>query len=67
MIFIFYEDGDVAEISAEAYTIFDASKKEVAREVTHIDISNQATSKGDYRHYMEKEIYEQPDAVSNTY
>ena len=64
--FIFLEDGDVAEISAESYTIFDASKKEVAREVTHIDISNQATSKGDYRHYMEKEIYEQPDAVSNT-
>jgi glucosamine--fructose-6-phosphate aminotransferase (isomerizing) len=64
--FIFLEDGDVAEISAEAYTIFDASKKEVAREVTHIDISNQATSKGDFRHYMEKEIYEQPGAVSNT-
>jgi glucosamine--fructose-6-phosphate aminotransferase (isomerizing) len=64
--FIFLEDGDVAEISAEAYRIFDASKKEVTREVTHIDISNQATSKGDYRHYMEKEIYEQPEAVSNT-
>jgi glucosamine--fructose-6-phosphate aminotransferase (isomerizing) len=64
--FIFLEDGDVAEISAETYTIFDVSKKEVVREVTHIDISNQATSKGDYRHYMEKEIYEQPDAVSNT-
>jgi glucosamine--fructose-6-phosphate aminotransferase (isomerizing) len=64
--FIFLEDGDVAEISAEAYTIFDVSKKEVAREVTHIDISNEATSKGDYRHYMEKEIYEQPDAVLNT-
>ena len=64
--FIFLEDGDVAEISAEAYRIFDATKKEVTREVTHIDISNQATSKGDYRHYMEKEIYEQPEAVSNT-
>ncbi|MDA8899468.1 glutamine--fructose-6-phosphate transaminase (isomerizing) [Gammaproteobacteria bacterium] len=64
--FIFLEDGDVAEISAETYTIFDASKKEVTREITHIDISNQATSKGDYRHYMEKEIYEQPEAVLNT-
>ncbi len=64
--FVFLEDGDVAQISAEGYTIFDGSKSEVTREITHIDISSQATSKGDYRHYMEKEIYEQPEAVSNT-
>ena len=64
--FIFLEDGDVASISAEEYKIYDASKKEVSRDVTHIDISSQATSKGDFRHYMEKEIYEQPEAVSNT-
>ena len=64
--FIFLEDGDVAEICAEGYRIFDNSKAEVTRDITHIDISSQATSKGDYRHYMEKEIYEQPDAVSNT-
>ena len=64
--FIFLEDGDVAEISANTYKIFDKSKKEVVREITHIDISTQATSKGEYRHYMEKEIYEQPEAVSNT-
>ena len=64
--FIFLEDGDVASISAEEYKIYDASKEEVSRDVTHIDISSQATSKGDFRHYMEKEIYEQPEAVSNT-
>jgi glucosamine--fructose-6-phosphate aminotransferase (isomerizing) len=64
--FIFLEDGDVASISAEEYKIYDASKSEVSRDVTHIDISSQATSKGDFRHYMEKEIYEQPEAVSNT-
>jgi glucosamine--fructose-6-phosphate aminotransferase (isomerizing) len=64
--FIFLEDGDVASISAEDYKIYDALKKEVSRDVTHIDISSQATSKGDFRHYMEKEIYEQPEAVSNT-
>tara|TARA_B100001248_G_C27390720_1_gene462233 strand:- start:34 stop:1860 length:1827 start_codon:yes stop_codon:yes gene_type:complete len=64
--FIFLEDGDVAEISANTYKIFDKSKKEVVREITRIDISTQATSKGEYRHYMEKEIYEQPEAVSNT-
>jgi glucosamine--fructose-6-phosphate aminotransferase (isomerizing) len=64
--FIFLEDGDVAEISANTYKIFDESKNEAKREITHIDISAQATSKGDYRHYMEKEIYEQPEAVSKT-
>ena len=64
--FIFLEDGDVAEISANNYKIFDESKIEAKREITHIDISARATSKGDYRHYMEKEIYEQPEAVSKT-
>ena len=64
--FIFLEDGDVAEISANNYKIFDESKTEAKREIIHIDISAQATSKGDYRHYMEKEIYEQPEAVSKT-
>ena len=64
--FIFLEDGDVAEISANNYKIFDKSKNEAKRKITHIDISAQATSKGDYRHYMEKEIYEQPEAVSKT-
>ena len=64
--FIFLEDGDVAEISANSYKIFNESKNEAKREIIHIDISAQATSKGDYRHYMEKEIYEQPEAVSKT-
>ena len=64
--FIFLEDGDVAEISAEAYEIYDKDKNTVIRDITNIDISNQATSKGDYRHFMEKEIYEQPQAVLNT-
>jgi glucosamine--fructose-6-phosphate aminotransferase (isomerizing) len=64
--FIFLEDGDVASISAEEYKIYDASKSEVSRDETHIDISSQAISKGDFRHFMEKEIYEQPEAVLNT-
>ena len=64
--FIFLEDGDVAAISANSYKIFDESKNEAKREITRIDISAQATSKGDYKHYMEKEIYEQPEAVSKT-
>ncbi len=64
--FIFLEDGDVAELSSENYTIFDESKKQVEREISKIDISSQATSKGEYRHFMEKEIYEQPEAILKT-
>ncbi len=64
--FIFLEDGDVAELSSETYTIFDESKNKVEREISQIDISSQATSKGEYRHFMEKEIYEQPEATLKT-
>ena len=64
--FVFLEDGDVAELTANTYKVYDANKNEVEREVTHIDITNQAMSKGDHKHYMEKEIYEQPEAVMNT-
>ena len=64
--FVFLEDGDVAQISANSYTIYDDSKKEINREITHIDITAQATSKGEFKHFMEKEIYEQPEAVSKT-
>jgi len=64
--FIFLEDGDVAEISANEYQIYNADKNKAKRDITHIDITSQAMSKGDYRHYMEKEIYEQPEAIMNT-
>ena len=64
--FIFLEDGDVAQFSSNIYAIYDNEKLAVEREVTRLDISSQATSKGDFRHFMEKEIYEQPQAVLNT-
>ncbi len=64
--FIFLEDGDVAKISSDQYEIYDKSKQKVEREITKIDISKQATSKGEFKHFMEKEIYEQPNAILNT-
>ena len=64
--FIFLEDGDVVEASSKGYKIYDKNKEEVQRELTHLNISAQATSKGEYRHYMEKEIFEQPAAILNT-
>jgi glucosamine--fructose-6-phosphate aminotransferase (isomerizing) len=64
--FVFLEDGDVAEITQETYKIFNGKNSPVKREVTEIDIAVNAVTKGEYSHFMEKEIYEQPDAVANT-
>ena len=64
--FILLEDGDVAKISSDQYEIYDKSKQKVEREITKIDISKHATSKGEFKHFMEKEIYEQPNAILNT-
>ena len=63
--FIVLEDGDVAVISYENYTIFDNLKNEVERKGTKIDANYQEASKGSYEHFMEKEIYEQPEAILN--
>ena len=64
--FIFLEDGDVAEASSQSLTIFDENQKKVEREIMQLNISAESSSKGDYRHFMEKEIYEQPNAILNT-
>ena len=64
--FILLEDGDVAEISSDNCIIYNDQKKEVKRNILNIDISSQATSKGNFKHFMEKEIYEQPEAILNT-
>ena len=64
--FIFLEDGDVAELSSDSYSIYDINKEKFEREISKIDIYSQSTSKGEYKHFMEKEIYEQPEAILNT-
>ncbi|MDC9566968.1 MULTISPECIES: glutamine--fructose-6-phosphate transaminase (isomerizing) [unclassified Pseudoalteromonas] len=64
--FIFLEEGDVARITRDTVEIFDENGKPVEREVVESNITQDASGKGDYRHYMLKEIYEQPLAVRNT-
>ena len=64
--FVFLEDGDVAEVSAKEYKILDKNQKRAIRKITTIDVSNEAMGKNGYRHFMEKEIYEQPTAILNT-
>ena len=64
--FIFLEDGDVAVVSKKTIQIYDEKKQAIQREATEIDPEYQTISKGEYRHFMEKEIYEQPQAILNT-
>ncbi len=64
--FVFLEDGDVAEVSAKEYKILDKNQKRAIRKITNIDVSGEAMGKNGYRHFMEKEIYEQPTAILNT-
>ncbi|TMP40991.1 glutamine--fructose-6-phosphate transaminase (isomerizing) [Pseudoalteromonas citrea] len=64
--FIFLEEGDVARITRDTVEIFDSLGNAVERDVVESNITQDASGKGDYRHYMLKEIYEQPLAVRNT-
>ena len=64
--FLILEDGDVAKISPRKVEVFDKNNKACTRDIQIIDIKSEAASKGDYKHFMEKEIYEQPNAILNT-
>ena len=64
--FLILEDGDVAKISPNKVEVFDKNNKVCKRDIQIIDIKSEAASKGDYKHFMEKEIYEQPNAILNT-
>jgi glutamine---fructose-6-phosphate transaminase (isomerizing) len=63
---IYLEEGDVAAIRRGSVTIVDGEGKAVERAVHISDLSAGAVDLGPYRHYMQKEIHEQPRAVSDT-
>ncbi|MYM61568.1 glutamine--fructose-6-phosphate transaminase (isomerizing) [Vibrio sp. OCN044] len=64
--FMFLEEGDVAEITRREVSVFDANGESVKREVKETEVSHDAGDKGEYRHYMLKEIHEQPVALQRT-
>ncbi|WP_225086339.1 glutamine--fructose-6-phosphate transaminase (isomerizing) [Pectobacterium colocasium] len=64
--FIFLEEGDVAEITRRDVRVFDKSGQLATREEIESKVNYDAGDKGAYRHYMQKEIYEQPMAIKNT-
>lgn len=64
--FIYLEEGDIAQITRRTVHILNQKGIEVKREQIESNIQYDGGDKGIYRHYMEKEIYEQPLAIKNT-
>lgn len=64
--FAYLEEGDVAEITRTSVDIYDREGNKVAREIHEGNFEQDAADKGQYRHYMQKEIFEQPVAIMNT-
>ncbi|MDP9645817.1 glutamine--fructose-6-phosphate transaminase (isomerizing) [Paraburkholderia caledonica] len=64
--FIFLEEGDVCELTLEGVRIADREGNEVRREVRQVAAYGGAVELGPYRHFMQKEIFEQPRAISDT-
>jgi glucosamine--fructose-6-phosphate aminotransferase (isomerizing) len=64
--FIFLEEGDIAEITCHEVKIYDATGNLVERPIKQSQLSANAVELGEHRHYMHKEIFEQPQAVMDT-
>ncbi|MFQ1041388.1 glutamine--fructose-6-phosphate transaminase (isomerizing) [Gilliamella sp. CG16] len=64
--FIYLEEGDIALITHKTVSIFDKNNNQVKRPFVTSDVKYDAGSKTGYNHYMQKEIYEQPNAIKNT-
>ncbi|CDH22722.1 MULTISPECIES: glutamine--fructose-6-phosphate transaminase (isomerizing) [Xenorhabdus] len=64
--FIYLEEGDIVEITRRTVRIFDVTGAAVEREQIESNVQYDAGDKGIYRHYMQKEIYEQPMAIKST-
>ena len=63
---IYLEEGDVADIGLGRYAIVDRSGEPVEREVRTVKALAGAVELGPYRHFMQKEIFEQPQAIADT-
>jgi glutamine---fructose-6-phosphate transaminase (isomerizing) len=64
--FIFLQEGDVAEVCRDSVRIFDRDGTQVERDIHEFDGTHEDAEKGEYRHYMLKEIFEQPVALQRT-
>ena len=62
----YLEDGDWAVVKADSVAIYDAQDRPVNREIQITSVSSSLVDKGAHRHFMAKEIFEQPEVVGNT-
>lgn len=63
--FIYLEEGDIARLTRTSIEVFVKGER-VERPVKELDATVSSASKGEYKHYMLKEIYEQPEAIKQT-
>ena len=63
---IFLEEGDTAELDRDGVRVFDADDAEIVRDIHLSDVSLASLELGPYRHFMQKEIHEQPRAIADT-
>jgi glucosamine--fructose-6-phosphate aminotransferase (isomerizing) len=63
---VYLEEGDLAEITRERVRVIDVNGKDAERPVHVSSLTSAEVELGQYRHYMQKEIFEQPMAVANT-
>jgi len=64
--FVFLRDGDIADLTSLGMAIYNAQGEPVERPEIRSELSADAVERGEYRHYMLKEIYEQPRAIADT-
>ena len=64
--FLFLEEGDVAEVRRKSIRIVGADGRAVEREIRESELSADSVERGHYRHFMQKEIHEQPRAIAQT-
>ena len=63
---VYLDEGDWVEVSTQGYSVYDADDRPVERKVQQSSLSGALIGKGDYRHFMQKEIFEQPTAIGDT-
>ncbi|MGA8785207.1 MAG: glutamine--fructose-6-phosphate transaminase (isomerizing) [Polaromonas sp.] len=63
---VYLEEGDLVDLQLGKYWVFDRNHKKVEREVKTVHAHSGAAELGPYRHYMQKEIFEQPRAIADT-
>ena len=63
---IYLEDGDVVQVKKDDVQIFDKNKKSIIRKVHTSDVTLSSMELGQFDHFMQKEIYEQPRAITDT-